>query len=230
MITLTAESVAQVTKRGLLSVTMGEIHRGYTPWYFERQLKKILQYATIWEAIVLLDEADVFLEGRSDKAGVKTEHNGLVAIFLKHLEYFSGIVFLTSNRVRVFDQAMTSRIHLALEYKTPNHDMRRRIWTKYLAATPADELDLDIDEDVDNFLLNDVNGREIANCVNTARTLARFKGEKLQSEHIQLVLDAKQEFEKTVKKIKEDSKKRQGSVAAGAVSISRSNTLEMGDD
>lgn len=31
---------------------------------FEKELKKVLQYATTWKAIVLLDEADVFLEAR----------------------------------------------------------------------------------------------------------------------------------------------------------------------
>lgn len=108
---------------------MGELNQDDIPSHFERRLKQVLQYATTWKAIVLLDEADVFLEGRSEAVGVAKEDNAFVAVFLKHLEYFSGIVFLTSNRVRVFDKAMKSRIHLALEYQPPNIDMRRRIWT-----------------------------------------------------------------------------------------------------
>jgi hypothetical protein len=43
---------------------------------FEMELKKCLQYATIWQAVVLLDEADVFLEARTDNS---SNRNALVA-------------------------------------------------------------------------------------------------------------------------------------------------------
>jgi SpoVK/Ycf46/Vps4 family AAA+-type ATPase len=208
---------------------MGELNQDDIPSRFERCLKQVLQYATIWKAIVLLDEADVFLEGRSEAVGVAKEHNAFVAIFLKHLEYFSGIVFLTSNRVRVFDKAMKSRIHLALEYKPPDFDMRRRIWTHCLSAIPASELDLDVEEDVDEFLKEEVNGREIANCVNTARTLARFKKVKLQTKHIETVLETRREFEKSLHNIREKWQ-QSGPVKSGSFQIARRDTFAMADD
>jgi len=228
MLTL-VECVAEATGKALLTATMGELNQDDIPSRFERRLKQVLQYATIWKAIVLLDEADVFLEGRSEAVGVAKEHNAFVAIFLKHLEYFSGIVFLTSNRVRVFDKAMKSRIHLALEYQPPNIDMRRRIWTNCLSAIPASELDLDVDEDVDDFLKEEVNGREIANCVNTARTLARFKRAKLQSKHIETVLETRQEFEKSLHNIRERWQQA-NPVGSGPFQIARRDTFAMADD
>ena len=48
-----------------------------------------------WEAVLLLDEADVFLEARSTH---DLERNKLVSIFLRVLEYYEGILFLTTNR------------------------------------------------------------------------------------------------------------------------------------
>ena len=228
MLTL-VECVAEATGKALLTATMGELNQDDIPSRFERRLKQVLQYATIWKAIVLLDEADVFLEGRSEAVGVAKEHNAFVAIFLKHLEYFSGIVFLTSNRVRVFDKAMKSRIHLALEYKPPNIDMRRRIWTHCLSAIPASELDLDVEEDVDDFLKEEVNGREIANCVNTARTLARFKRVKLQSKHIEIVLETRREFEKSLHNIRERWQQTDP-VQSGPFQIARRDTFAMADD
>jgi SpoVK/Ycf46/Vps4 family AAA+-type ATPase len=228
MLTL-VECVAEATGKALLTATMGELNQDDIPSRFEIRLKQVLQYATIWKAIVLLDEADVFLEGRSEAVGVAKEHNAFVAIFLKHLEYFSGIVFLTSNRVRVFDKAMKSRIHLALEYQPPNIDMRRRIWTHYLSAIPASELDLDVEEDVDDFLKEEVNGREIANCVNTARTLARFKGVKLQSKHVETVLETRREFEKSLRKIRERWQQTDPA-KFGPFQIARKDTLETADD
>jgi hypothetical protein len=36
---------------------MGDLNKENSPYFFEYALKRILQYATIWKAIVLLDEA-----------------------------------------------------------------------------------------------------------------------------------------------------------------------------
>jgi hypothetical protein len=58
---------------------MGELNKENRAWMFEYRLKKVLQYATIWKAVVLLDEADVFLEARRDGGGDSTERNALVA-------------------------------------------------------------------------------------------------------------------------------------------------------
>lgn len=58
---------------------MGELNKDDIPYYFERRLRKILQYATIWRAVIVLDEADVFLEARQDESGDGGNRNALVA-------------------------------------------------------------------------------------------------------------------------------------------------------
>ena len=68
----------------------------------ERNLVEITSLAHKWKAIVLLDEADVYLEQRSLQ---DVQRNGLVSVFLRHLEYVQGIMFLTTNRVTTFDEA-----------------------------------------------------------------------------------------------------------------------------
>jgi SpoVK/Ycf46/Vps4 family AAA+-type ATPase len=90
--------------------------------------------------VVLLDEADVFLEARDEKGG-DPKRNALVAVLLSALEYFSGIVFLTTNRLRSSDKAMKARVHLALGYTPPKNEVRRKIWSQCLGAIPADEFD-----------------------------------------------------------------------------------------
>ncbi len=224
--TLTAESAAEVTGRALLTATLGELNQENYPALFERRLKKVLQYATIWRAVVLLDEADVFLEGRTE---VTLEHNALVALFLKQLEYFSGIVFLTSNRVSVFDRAMKSRIHLALEYRSPDEAMRRRLWAGCLAKVPATEREPDntLSIDIERFLDDDVNGREIANTVTTALTLARFKGEPLRADHIETVLQTRRDFEKRLDSLRKRSQKTDAAQSQpGPFQLARRFTLD----
>jgi hypothetical protein len=47
-------------------------------WAFETRLRLLLRYATLWKAVVLMDEADVFLEARDDHGDSNTR-NALVA-------------------------------------------------------------------------------------------------------------------------------------------------------
>jgi len=44
------------------------------------------------------------------------QRNGLVSVFLRHLEYFQGIMFLTTNRVATFDMAFQSRILFSIKF------------------------------------------------------------------------------------------------------------------
>lgn len=133
----------------------------YSLWLFEYEHKKVLLYATTWKAVVFLDEADVFLEAR-DKSSSDARRNSLVAVFLKELEYFGSIVFLTTNRLASFDRAMKSRIHLALSYGPPGDGTRRQIWEHCLNGFPAEERDMDNVNEVTSALsMMKVNGREI---------------------------------------------------------------------
>lgn len=95
--TLTAESISELLRCPLYIVSAGEL--GTDPARLESELQKILDIAHSWGALLLLDEADVFLEKRE----VHDIHrNALVSIFLRLLEYFQGILFLTTNRVETF--------------------------------------------------------------------------------------------------------------------------------
>ena len=40
----------------------------------------------------------------------------IIGVFLRVLEYYAGILFLTTNRIGDFDEAFTSRIHMRLFY------------------------------------------------------------------------------------------------------------------
>lgn len=198
--TLTAETAAEGSHKALLPASIGELNQDNIPWVFERNLKRLMQYATMWRAIVLLDEADVFLESREDSSS-NADRNALVAVFLKELEYFSGIVFLTTNRLASFDLAMKSRIHLALGYDPPDVEMRRQIWMQVLSRVPRDEIGIeDLDDAVENLVQADLNGREISNATNTARTIARFQKHKLQLEDIEKVLGVRKEFDKSLER------------------------------
>ncbi|KAI0203507.1 hypothetical protein F4808DRAFT_22067 [Astrocystis sublimbata] len=121
--TCTAECVAELTRRPLLCLTSGDL--GTLTDDVEKSLEYFLNLGERFGAIVLLDEADVYLEKRRDR---DLERNGLVSVFLRALEYYRGVLFLTTNRVRTFDSAFTSRIHVALHYGALKDSDRERIW------------------------------------------------------------------------------------------------------
>lgn len=75
--------------------------------------KDVLELCAGWNAIALLDEADVFLEQRTNSDILR---NAMVCVMLRLLEYHPGILFLTTNRVRTFDPAFESRVTVALKY------------------------------------------------------------------------------------------------------------------
>src|SRR5262249_30610823 len=110
--TLTGEGIAVFLKCPLYAVSAGDL--GTDSHVLEQELQKIMDIAHSWGAVLLLDEADVFLEKRQHQ---DVHRNALVSIFLRLLEYFQGILFLTTNRVDTFDEAFQSRIHLPLRYE-----------------------------------------------------------------------------------------------------------------
>ena len=126
--TLTAESVAEEMKVPLYMMSAGDL--GLDSRHIESRLQGVFDMVTRWNAILLLDEADVFLEERSLH---ELERNKLVSIFLRVLEYYEGIMFLTTNRVQTFDAAFQSRIHISLDYPELSIESRKQIWRNFLA-------------------------------------------------------------------------------------------------
>jgi len=85
--------------------------------------------------VLLLDEADVFLARRN---WTDVHRNALVSVFLRRLEYYSGIMFLTTNIVGLIDEAFKSRIHVALRYDTIDERTTGKKWRKLLKRINRD--------------------------------------------------------------------------------------------
>jgi AAA+ superfamily predicted ATPase len=118
-------------------------------------------------------------------------------VFLRHLEYFQGIIFLTSNRADGFDPAMKSRIHLALAFSPPTQQMRRILWKRVLEDVPPEEVGFDVDKALALLQGCQMNGREISNANNTMRNLGREEGGKVTLEHVQTMLQVWAAFDRS---------------------------------
>jgi hypothetical protein len=183
--TLTAESVAEEMKVPLFMMSAGDL--GLDPSQVEKKLQDILEMCTRWHSVLLLDEADVFLEQRSLH---ELERNKLVSIFLRVLEYFEGTMFLTTNRVQTFDQAFQSRIHISLDYQELSINSRRTVWSNFLESSPQEHCITN--KELDELARMNMNGRQIKNILKIARLLATRKDVKLSKEHIMTTLEVTQ--------------------------------------
>ncbi|KAH7397602.1 AAA family ATPase [Cadophora sp. MPI-SDFR-AT-0126] len=203
--TFTAESVAEMAEKPLFRVTCGDI--GTKPEDVEKYLESVLHLGKTWGCVVLIDEAEVFLEQRRLD---NLERNALVSVFLRVLEYYEGILILTSNRVGTFDEAFKSRILLSLHYENLTKGQRTKIWKNFISRLKDmdDNQSTGIDfGDIECYLSelaeHELNGRQIRNVITTARQLATFRGEKTSFKHLKHVITVSGKFDTYLKTVQE---------------------------
>lgn len=136
---------------GILTIQVSAGELGHEPKKLEDQLSHISQLAYHWKALVLMDEADVFVQARS----IDSHQNARVSVFLRKLEYNQGIMFL-------FDDAIQSRITLAVRYEPLSLATRKQVWASFLKkAVTANGAAKYNPEDLDGLARKDLNGRQV---------------------------------------------------------------------
>ncbi|SPJ75780.1 uncharacterized protein FTOL_05511 [Fusarium torulosum] len=99
--TATPESVAYAHRKPLFFIICGDL--GVDPVSVESGLSMIFRLANLWDCVLLLDEAEIFLS-RREKKDDNLQRNALV----------SSILSLTTNRVGALNEALTSRVHVSI--------------------------------------------------------------------------------------------------------------------
>lgn len=208
--TCTAECIAELTNRPLISLTSGDL--SLDSYSVETNLAYFLELGQRYGALILLDEADVYLERRRSK---DISRNGLVSVFLRALEYYRGILFLTTNRVQSFDPAFMSRIHVALHYDDLRDEDRERIWVRNFDRLARDSNGrVHVSKAASDYVWNsqdvkDVkwNGREIRNAMQTALALAESEAQEqntnritIAEKHLRAVVKMSRGFKDYMKK------------------------------
>lgn len=172
--TLTAEVYSEVIERPLYRVHSGQL--GIKSTDVEENLQTILKRAARWNAVLLLDEADVYIRRRGDDM----HHNAVVAAFLRTLEYFDGLLFMTTNRGDDVDDAILSRCIATIRYQRPARENAKRIWkvlSESFQVRLSDEL---VNQLVDRF--PNASGRDIKELLKLSSRYAKGKGIDLDLE------------------------------------------------
>jgi hypothetical protein len=167
--TLTAEVYSEVVGKPLYRVHSGQL--GTTAASVQNNLAQILRRAARWDSILLLDEADVYIRCRDNDL----QHNAIVAEFLRTLEYFSGLLFMTTNRTDDVDDAILSRCIAIIHYGMPVKEDAVRIWKSLANQFEVDLSDALIDELTRTYA--NASGRDIKELLKL--TVKYCKGKKI---------------------------------------------------
>ena len=193
---LTAECVAKATSKPLFTVGVADI--GTDSKTVEEKLNKLFSLAAEWDAVLLIDEADVFMEQRGSTDST-LERNALVSVLLRVLEYYEGILILTTNRVLSFDVAVQSRIHLALMFHDLDEEQTRSIIEVHLAKRLHKLDDADLEMFSNLAAAAALNGRQIRNVICSAEAMVNRQESKLITwNDIRCVLKHTKEFQQSL--------------------------------
>lgn len=113
---LTAEAYAEKKEMILYKVQSDQL--GTSASNLEGNLKKVFQCAERWDAVLLIDECDIYVHER----GMDIEQNAIVGTLLRTFEYFNGVMFLTTNRDMIVDDAILSRCSAVIRYDYPTKE------------------------------------------------------------------------------------------------------------
>lgn len=184
--TLTANAVAELIEAPLYSVGSGDL--GSTADEIDRNLQQIFTLVENWKGCVLIDEADVFMAERKDYA---IEYNSCVSVFLRLVENYSGILFLTTNRDHNIDSAFDSRIHIKLHYGELDDDGREKVWKEALHRYGVDKVN------TEKLKTYELNNREITNVVQLANIETSNKPHQITTEMLEKYIIMRKEFYNT---------------------------------
>jgi hypothetical protein len=122
------------------------------------------------------------------------------------LEYYHGILFLTTNRISAFDTAFISRIHLAIYYPPLDRSSRRSLLYTFLKQISEGSAEaLSIDGSLKTIAKEKLNGRQIKNIVRTACALAQSDsaaGGNIHRRHLETALRPMKQFARTMERVR----------------------------
>ncbi|KAL6714398.1 hypothetical protein ACLMJK_007821 [Lecanora helva] len=208
--TLTVESLAEFKRRPLYKTSPSQwkdrMHidpeNDFTP---EEKFRSIFRLAHRWNAILMMDEADSIISQSDHKPPALQGDMKIFSIikvyikmlitylaFLREVETYRGIAFLTSNMDRNIDEAVQSRLTATLQYHHPNQSQAQKAWWKVLrnSITNPDEA-VEIAVRLSNTW--DLDYRQINAGKLLADTIAEARGQPLTQELIDTALAFKGE-------------------------------------
>ena len=172
-------------------------------------------------SLTIISEADSLLSKRTLEGGVRNE---VVSVMLRQLEYYSGILFMTTNLFDNIDHAVRSRVRLHIEYRALSATHRMTLWKTFLRQSPivseksseehGAELSVVLSEENWKGLASwKLNGREIENVVKNVRMWCATKAYTVTLSRLEKLIPltapfAKREVDDSFSMLQDQTRKR----------------------
>lgn len=118
------------------------------------------------------------------------------SLSLRQIEYYRGILFLTTNRLSAYDEAFLSRVHVAFHFPELSEQSRQQIWVGLINQLEVGSVDDITTSQLEQLAKRKLNGRQIKNAVRTAQSLSMARDHKVRFVHFVEALNAIEEFTK----------------------------------
>ena len=186
--TMAAHAIAKHLGRKILAVNYADIESKYvgeTP----KNIRKAFEAAAATNSILFFDEADAILSKRVTNMSSATDVsvNQTRSVMLMVMNDYQDFVIFATNFIENFDPAFMRRISTHIEFKLPDLDCRKKLWSHYILPTMPNNID--IDELAEKY--DGISGSDISNAV----LMAAFKAARQNAELVDknLVFEAVEE-------------------------------------
>ncbi|KAI0550012.1 P-loop containing nucleoside triphosphate hydrolase protein [Xylaria curta] len=199
--TFTAECLAARHGIPLYKITCADLSTDLDA--LKKRLQETCLRAANWKALLLLDEADMFVQTRD----------------MQDLHESEALLFITSGRVDRLDQALESRITMPIHLPDLSFEVQQSIWKDLIwrLENPSPDqkkvwerfIKFDL-EAAEGGVYTTMNGRQIKTCITAALTLARLENESLEITHVREILRMGREFRELLQADSDDPRDRFG--------------------
>lgn len=150
----------------------------------EKSLNRVLNAAEELDVVLLLDEGDALMASRTDVGSSNDRYANLETNFLlQRIEFFEGILLVTTNAADRIDRAFARRMDVVVNFRAPDAWRRFEILKLHLASDALDDSWLE-----DAATRCALSGGQLRNVVTHARLLALQSGRALAEDHVHAAL------------------------------------------
>lgn len=130
--TLAARHLAAALGRPLYRVDLAATVSKYIG-ETERNLERVFEAAESLDIVLLLDEGDALLAGRTQVSNATDRYaNHETNYLLQRLEHYSGVLVVTTNAAERIDTAFSRRMDVTLDFPLPDALTRLALWQAHL--------------------------------------------------------------------------------------------------
>lgn len=191
--TMAAHAVAKYLGRKILAVNYADIESKYvgdTP----KNIRQAFEAAKESNSILFFDEADAILSKRVTSMNNATDVsvNQTRSVMLMLMNDYQDFIIFATNFITNFDPAFMRRISTHIEFKLPDLDCRKKIWSHYVLSTMPNNIDIDeIAEKYDGISGSDISNAVLMAAFKAARSNPRFVDKSFVFEAIESTLKSK---------------------------------------